>query len=240
VVGGTAFGTDVDEALVKLREFKNSEALISAEDLMLTADDVVAEIGSGYGFWATATSPLVRRVVCLDISPDLLELCRQEVAGRPNVECRLMAPGDLSTLESSGVTKVYAAGVFIHFNLYDIVIYLRQLFDVLPPGGRVMFNIANADCDTLFGFDQFGLALKWYGEDKTRLFTLMYFNSPATVTKIAQTIGFRLKRVRDAREQYVWFLFEKPPEPRQPNWATRNRIRLANLLSRLESRVRFR
>jgi cyclopropane fatty-acyl-phospholipid synthase-like methyltransferase len=237
-VTGTAYGTDVDEALVKLREFKHFEASISAKDLELSAGDVVAEIGSGYGFWATATSPLVRKVMCLDISPDLLDLCRREVVSRSNIECHLISPGDLSVLRSSGVNKMYSAGVFIHFNIYDVVVYLQQIFEILPHGGRLMFNIANADCDTLFSFDQWQLAVSWYRENKTRLFQLMYFNSPATVTKIAETIGFELKRVRDPRGQYVWFLFEKPDQPRRATFVSKSRMRLANVLSRLESRLR--
>jgi cyclopropane fatty-acyl-phospholipid synthase-like methyltransferase len=212
-IAGTAFGTEVDEALVKVREFKNFEASISAQDLALGADDVVAEIGSGYGFWATATAPLVRRILCLDISPDFLDLCRQEVACRPNIECHLIAPGDLSCLRASGVNKVYSAGVFIHFNLYDVVIYLKQIFELLPPGGRVMFNIANADCDTLFEFDQWQLAVQWYWENKTRLFELMQFNSPPTVIKLAERLGFEVMGVREPSKQYVWLLFKKPAEP---------------------------
>jgi cyclopropane fatty-acyl-phospholipid synthase-like methyltransferase len=237
VVGGTAFGSDVDEALVKLREFKNFEASVSARDLDLGAGDVIAEIGSGYGFWATATAPLVRKVICLDISPDLMELCRLEVASRPNVDCHLIAPGDLSCLQSTGVNKVYSAGVFIHFNLYDIVVYLKQIFELLPPGGRLMFNIANADCDTLFDFDQWQLAVEWYRQNKTRLFELMYFNSPTTVTKIAGRIGFELERIRQRDAQYVWLQFSKPtgPRPTPPGGA---RIALANLLRRLEARLR--
>jgi cyclopropane fatty-acyl-phospholipid synthase-like methyltransferase len=241
VVAGTAFGTDLETALEGLREFKQFEASVAAVDLDLAAGDVVAEIGSGYGYWASATSSLVSRVICLDISPDLLELCRKEVAGRGNVECRLIEPGDLSTLRRSGVTKVYAAGVFIHFNLYDIIWYLRQIFEVLPPGGRVMFNIANSDCAGLFQFDQFQLALDWYRDSKLRLFSLMYFNSPVTVVQIAETIGFRLRRTRDPREQYVWFVFEKPAARKKggaPGRALRGR--LADRIRRLEYRVRFR
>lgn len=237
-VTGTEYGTDVDQALVKLREFKNFEASVSAKDLELVAGDVVAEIGSGYGLWATATSPLVRKVLCLDISPDLLDLCRREVADNENIECHLIAPGDLSVLRSSGVTKIYAAGLFIHFNLYDVVIYLQQIFEILPPGGRVMFNIANADCATLFSFDQWQLAVKWYGENKTRLFQLMYFNSPGTVRRIAEAIGFELKRVRDPLEQYVWFLFERPSWPQPATLAGKIRMHAANLLSRSESRLK--
>jgi SAM-dependent methyltransferase len=223
-VTGTEYGTDVDQALVKLREFKNYEASVSAKDLELVAGDVVAEIGSGYGFWATATSPLVRKVLCLDISPDLLDLCRREVADNENIECHLISPGDLSVLRSLGVNKIYSAGVFIHFNLYDVVIYLQQIFEILPPGGRVMFNIANSDCDTLFKFDQWQLAVKWYGENKTRLF---------------ETIGFELKRVRDPLEQYVWFLFERPTRPQPATVAGKIRMHAANLLSRSESRLRL-
>ncbi len=240
VVAGTAFGTHQEGALVALREFKRFEAGVSAQDLSLGADDVVAEIGSGYGFWATATSPLVSRIICLDISPDLLELCRQETASA-NVDCRLMEPGDLSTLQSAGVTKVYSAGVFIHFNLYDIISYLKQIFEILPPRGRVMFNIANSDCAGLFEFDQFKLATQWYAESKLRLFSLMYFNSPTTVVRIAETIGFRLLRTRDPRQQYVWFTFEKPAASRGGGSARPTiRSRVADLISRLEYRVRFR
>jgi hypothetical protein len=134
VVAGTAFGTEVDEALVKLREFKNFEASFSAKEMELGPEDVVAEIGSGYGYWATATSPLVRKVMCLDISPDLLDLCRQEVSGKENIECHQIAPGDLSVLASTGVNKIYSAGVFIHFNLYDVV--MRHPVQLRPVAAR--------------------------------------------------------------------------------------------------------
>ena len=43
------------------------------------------------------------------------------------------------------MNKSYANAVFIHFNFFDSILYLRQLFSVLEPGGLFVFAISDSD-----------------------------------------------------------------------------------------------
>jgi cyclopropane fatty-acyl-phospholipid synthase-like methyltransferase len=207
---GTAFGEDPATALPKVKEFKRAEAASAAKSLALGAGDIVAEIGSGYGFWAAFTAPRVKQVYCLDISPELLDLCATETRSLPNITPVLIEPSDLSPLRETSVNKVYSAGVFIHFNLFDIAIYLTQLYEILPRDGLVLFNIANSDSRSpLIENELFRFSLETYRADKAALFTNMYWNSPGTVQRLASQLGFEVAPQGTQLEPYEWFLLRK-------------------------------
>ncbi|MGH9741314.1 MAG: class I SAM-dependent methyltransferase, partial [Candidatus Acidiferrum sp.] len=86
-------------------------------------------------------------------------------------------------------TKGYSNAVFIHFNLFDIVLYLEQLFEVIEPGGLFVFGMSDTDCLDIKKDRYFGVVLDKYRESR-REPTLMHWNSANAVCAAAAKTGF--------------------------------------------------
>jgi hypothetical protein len=117
---------------------------------------------------------------------------------------------------------------FIHFNFFDITLYLRQLFDVLMPGGLFVFGMSDTDSLNINTDKYFGVVLEKYKENR-RSPVLMHWNSATAVCRAAQTIGFQA-RVACRSEGSAMVLLEKPVYPGlRPERETRIRRRMTKV-----------
>lgn len=103
----------------------------------LTSDMVVADVGSGTGFMAIGLAPLVREVVCLDNSPEMLEVARRNLAASRNVRFDL-AEGSCLPLHDGSVDAVFA-NMYLH-HAPDPLAAIREMVRVLRPGGMLVIT----------------------------------------------------------------------------------------------------
>src|SRR5437588_5157679 len=189
---GNDFGSDPESKLDEIREYKKNEAAFLIQALDLNSDDRVLDLGSGFGFIARVVAPLVNRVWCLDISNEFLNCAKEELRDFSNVDFHLMEFANLAFLAEKRITKAYANAVFIHFNFFDITLYLRQLFAVLQPGALFVFGMSDTDSLDIRGDRYFEAVLQKYTENRGSP-VLMHWNSAKAVCRAAESIGFRTK-----------------------------------------------
>jgi cyclopropane fatty-acyl-phospholipid synthase-like methyltransferase len=206
--GGWEFGKTLDEAWPKLQAKKLYDAQDTARLLELGPDDVVAEIGPGLGFEASYIAPKVKAVHLLDISKTFQNYCKRYVTNS-NVKFWLIQPGDLSVLKNVGCTKVFANGVFIHFNVFDIALYVAQIADALLAGGRLLFQYRSAEAKEWLSHEDWKVTLDEYRQDKGRIFGLMSWNAFGPIRDIVHQNGFLIKSIQNPALDYVTLVCEK-------------------------------
>lgn len=189
---GNDFGPDPESRLDEIREYKKNEAKFLLQALELRAQDRVLDLGSGFGFIARVTAPLVERLWCVDISNEFLECARQELREFCNVQLEQMGFADLRFLAGKGINKGYANAVFIHFNFFDITLYLRELFAILEPGGIFVFGMSDSDSLDIRSDRYFEVVLEKYKEHRGSP-VLMHWNSAKAVCRAAEALGFQAK-----------------------------------------------
>jgi SAM-dependent methyltransferase len=113
----------------------------------------VLEIGQGGGRFTARIAPLVERIVCLDVSANMLRRARDDMPSRANVSFVLSDGRGLAPIMPGSVDFCFAYDVFVHLDQEDIYLYLQDLRRVLRPGGRAVISFANL-LDPL-GFRQF-------------------------------------------------------------------------------------
>jgi hypothetical protein len=206
--GGWEFGSTLEAALPQLRAKKESEARATMSLLKLGPDDVLAEIGPGFGFEANFIAPSVKHIHLFEISQSFQDLARKNVK-QPNVSMHLIQPSDLSALQGKDINKVYSGGVLIHFNVYDLAIYFEAISKILPRGGLFLFNYLNIESSRAFGSQEWAVTLESYRKDKIRLFGLMYWNSQETMRRLAHHSGFAVDQTVYPDQIYTYMLLRK-------------------------------
>lgn len=101
-------------------------------------DDVALDVATGAGNAAFAVAPHVRRVVGLDLTPQMLRLSRRRAAekGLGNLDWVL---GDAGALPFADETfDIYTVRSAPH-HFPDLALTLREAWRVLTPGGRAVF-----------------------------------------------------------------------------------------------------
>jgi SAM-dependent methyltransferase len=146
-----AVGGHVDEQLFTSTAMSTMHML--KQFVGINADDVVLEIGAGFGRVGTVLAPMCKEWIGADVSKNMLAHLRKRLAEFKNVRTVLLNGFDLSNIESSSVDVVYCTVVFMHLEEWERFSYIKEGFRVLRPGGRMLVD--NVDLTTDEGWTFF-------------------------------------------------------------------------------------
>jgi len=104
----------------------------------------VLEIGCGYGFALRSYAPVVKRIVGVDINPDLVEITRLKTTewGLANVEVLCQAAQRLDFPPAS-FDVIFSNDVWEHLHPDDAREVARRAFVILRPGGHLIVATVN-------------------------------------------------------------------------------------------------
>jgi ArsR family transcriptional regulator len=117
-------------------DFTRGTGRLEVLGCLVPAQLVVADVGCGTGYLARALGRRVRKVVCVDTSPAMLERAREKLAGlSAEVDLRV---GSMESLPiADGEVDAACAHMVLH-HLADVREGLSELARVTRPGGRVV------------------------------------------------------------------------------------------------------
>lgn len=189
IVIGPGFDTEGAEKLQKTIELKQEEAIHFEKRLGLSGDQTVLELGSGFGVMAKHYASKVKKIICCDIYQNMLDFAAQLNRDSKNIEYVKINSYDLSVIPESSIDTVYSTGVFIHFNIYDTNLYLKEFKRIIKNGGRLVFNIKN---ENRIEKDQFFFDANLYAKNGYTTKGLQQWMSHEGVIQLAGHYGFRL------------------------------------------------
>jgi ubiquinone/menaquinone biosynthesis C-methylase UbiE len=136
-----AAGWDDNPARVKLA---SDVAGAISQELKLTTDMDVLEVGCGTGLLTLRLAPLVRTVTGVDSSRGMLDVLEQKISGQGVGTVKTLQL-DLEKGESlTGSFALVVSSMTLH-HIKDIPAFLRNLSQVTAPGGHL--SIADLDLD---------------------------------------------------------------------------------------------
>ena len=153
----------------------------------LTPESHVLEIGPGGGKYSVLTAPLCARLVCADVSSQMLERVSRALADRDNVETLKLGGVDLSGVADESIDFAFSIDVFVHLDLEDVYGYLRELQRVLRPGSAVVIHFANLLSRP--GWARFH-RIADYNRSMRRQVGRMNFVIPEVITKLFREVRF--------------------------------------------------
>ena len=151
-----------------------------------TKDDVVLDLGCGYGEWMIPHAPLVRWISGVDIHVSLITVANRKFLehGVVNADVRL---GDGVTIPwpDESFTVVQSNAIFYHTPHCITLRYLPETFRVLKEGGRMVHLFLKEGwpgCPPDIGLDRDGnWSAAWSKQDLLNLGRFAGFKGPEVV-----------------------------------------------------------
>lgn len=179
------------------REGEERPSLVM-ENLGLEADDVVADIGAGSGYFSFLMAPLVPqgKVLAVDIQQEMLDFVegRKKLKRVANVET-LLGTAEDTRLPEGAVDLVLMVDAYHEFS------HPREMMESivrgLAPGGRVVF-------------------LEYRGEDPSVPIKPLHKMTVQQLRREMEAVGLELVDVRDFLPIQHFAVFRKP-SPNPPN-----------------------
>lgn len=178
------------EKLEKTLELKKEEAIHYEKHFSFSKDHTFLELGSGFGVMAKHYAEKVKKVICCDIYQDMLNFAAHLNSDSKNIDYVKINTFDLSAIPENSIDTAYSMGVFIHFNIYDTNLYLKQFRRIIKNGGNLLFNIKN---ENRIEKDQFFFDANIYAENGYTTKGLQQWMAHDGVIQLAQYYGFTLK-----------------------------------------------
>ncbi|HZN88683.1 MAG TPA: class I SAM-dependent methyltransferase [Thermoleophilaceae bacterium] len=103
----------------------------------------VLEIGPGAGRWSVVLAPRAERLVLVDVTPRVLEVCRERLGDLAHVSYVRSSGSDLPGVADASIDAVWSFDVFVHVAPLDQAGYLAEIARVLRPGGTAAIHHAD-------------------------------------------------------------------------------------------------
>ena len=101
------------------------------------------ELACGRGRHAAQCVESCGTLTLVDINATNIEACRARFAGRDNVRF-VVTPGNaLPSCPDGAYSAIYCYDAMVHFEMLDVLDYLREFRRVLRVGGRALLHLSN-------------------------------------------------------------------------------------------------
>ena len=103
----------------------------------------VVELACGHGRHAAQALPLVGHITLVDVLASNIAACRARFGADPRIGYVVNNGNDLPRIADGSVTALFSYDAMVHFELLDVLSYLREVHRVLVPGGRALLHVSN-------------------------------------------------------------------------------------------------
>jgi ubiquinone/menaquinone biosynthesis C-methylase UbiE len=103
------------------------------------------ELACGHGRHTDQIINRVGDVTLVDINEENIEACRKRFGERAGVTYLVNSGSDLSAVADGSKTAVFCYDAMVHFEIDDVIAYLKEIYRVLAPGGRALLHYSNYD-----------------------------------------------------------------------------------------------
>lgn len=160
----------------------------------------VMEIGCGGGKFSVMIAPFCKKLICADISQEMLNRTSQRLSNFTNVEYLKLDGKDFKGVKSESLDFVFSYDVFVHLDVEDIFCYLRDIKRMLKKGGRAAIHFANILTEE--GWRQFVSEVEYSRQEPKPLGRFCYL-TPEYANHMITKLGFTIIENRDTGRDFI-------------------------------------
>lgn len=187
---GHYYGAKPENKQSEIRSSRYKIAQSVASFLNLKSDNVILDLGSGLGDMAHYLSKKVRHVHCADISQSFLSAAKENCKDNSNISFHHLRSHKLDFLPEQSLDAIYSHAVFIHLNIYDFYLYLKNFSRVLKTRGRIYIDFLSTDGLNFTKSEHFLEHVENYKQHPEALSTFLSFHSEKAILKMARELGY--------------------------------------------------
>ncbi len=121
----------------------------------------VVELACGHGRHVPMYASSAKHITLVDILEDNIRFCKERFRNKNNISYYCNNGYNLSELADSSYTSLFSYDAMVHFEMLDIVSYLKEFYRILMPGGYALLHHSNNTSDYKAAFKT-GVAMRSY------------------------------------------------------------------------------
>jgi len=166
----------------------------------ITKESEVMEIGCGGGKFSVMIAPFCKKLICSDISQQMLNRTSQRLSNFTNVQYLKLDGEDFKGVEDESLDFVFSYDVFVHLDVEDIFCYLRDMKRILKKGGRAAIHFANILSEE--GWKKFVSEVEYSRQEPKPLGRFCYL-TPEYANHMITKLGFRIIQNKDIGRDFM-------------------------------------
>jgi len=187
---GQYYGAKPENKQIEIRNSRYKIAQSVASFLNLKPSDVIMDLGSGLGDMAQYLSKQAQHVHCADISQSFLAAAKENCKNVPNISFHHLQSHRFDFLPEQSLDAIYSHAVFIHLNIYDFYLYLKNFARILKTRGRIYIDFLSTDGLNFTKSEHFSEHVENYSQHPDSLPTLLSFHSEKAILNMARELGY--------------------------------------------------
>ncbi|MCL2206524.1 MAG: class I SAM-dependent methyltransferase [Fibromonadales bacterium] len=120
---------------------KNSTFLKYFEQLDCSS---IVELACGHGRHIQKYLNKAKAITLVDINEENIEFCKKRYSNDTKIKYVVNAGSNFSGIEDASQTSVFSYDAMVHFELLDIISYIKDANRILTNGGKILFHHSNA------------------------------------------------------------------------------------------------
>jgi len=175
----------------------------------LTPDATVLEIGPGGGKYSAGAAPACRKLICADVSSEMLRRTKKRPGDDAPLETVKLNGLDFTGIDDASIDFAFSIDVFVHLDLEDIYVYLREFKRVLRPGGKLVLHFAS-----LLTFPGFDLFFREADINRAQYKQIgrINFMTPELARRLFEGVGFEIEEVDTETSPRDFLIAARKPE----------------------------
>lgn len=149
---GDAWNVDIDKMAKKYYEhaenylitFWGRDTVFNRAFEQLDCSDIV-ELACGHGRHVTQYLEKANTITLVDINQQNIDFCKKRFAGKQKIEYLVNQGNNFNGIGSNSQTAVFCYDAMVHFEMLDIIEYIKDANRILVNGGKLLFHHSNAD-----------------------------------------------------------------------------------------------
>jgi ubiquinone/menaquinone biosynthesis C-methylase UbiE len=104
----------------------------------------IVELACGHGRHVQKYLDKTKTITLVDINQENIDFCQKRYSGENKIKYLVNGGNDFKGIDTNSQTAIFCYDAMVHFELIDILEYLKDANRILVNGGKILFHHSNA------------------------------------------------------------------------------------------------